>query len=137
MPSVLGNTPLDTQIALASDVSGGGGESRYAIVEPTLATSGTTVSATLQDHAVNVVELASTVTAATFTFPAASSGYARDLFVRLVITGDVPTITFQESGGAAIDFDVDDDSWAEIEQGVNIIMFTETNQAASSSSSGS
>lgn len=131
MPSVLGNTPLDTQIALPSDIPGGGGDSRYAIVTPEQTTSGTTVSVTLQDHAVNVVELASTVTAATFTFPAVSSGYARDFFVRLVITGDVPTITFQESGGASVAFDADDDSWSDIEQGVNLLMFTETNQPSS------
>lgn len=132
MPSVLGNTPLDTQIALASDVPGVGGKSRYAIVEPTQTASGTAVAVSLQDHAVNVVELASSVTAASFTFPAASSGYARDFFVRLVITGDVPTVTFQESGGASVAFDADDDSWSDIEQGVNILMFTETSQPASS-----
>ena len=130
MPSVLGNTDLNTQIALASDISGGG-DSRYAIVTPTQTTSGTTVAATLQNGADNVVELASSVTAANLTFPAASSGYARDFFVRLVITGDVPTITFLESGGASVAFDADDDSWSEIEQGVNILMFTETNQPSS------
>ena len=108
---------------------------RYALVEPSLAESGTTVSATLQDRAVNAVTLASTVTAATFTFPAPVAGYARDFFLRLVIEGStVPTISFLESGGGSLDdaFDADDDAWAEIEPGVNVLMFTETSQEAAS-----
>lgn len=108
---------------------------RYALVEPSLSTSGTTVSATLQDRAVNAVTLAASVTAATFTFPAPVAGYARDFFLRLVIEGStVPTISFVESGGGSLEdaFDADDDAWAEIEPGVNVLMFTETSQEAAS-----
>ena len=108
---------------------------RYTLVEPELTPSGTTVSATLQDRAVNAVTLASTVTAATFTFPAPVEGYARDFFLRLVIEGStVPTISFLESGGGSLEdvFDADDDAWAEIESGVNVLMFTETSQEAGS-----
>ena len=108
---------------------------RYALVEPALTPSGTTVSATLQDRAVNAVTLASTVTAATFTFPAPVAGFARDFFLRLVIEGStVPTISFLESGGGSLEdaFDADDDAWAEIEPGVNVLMFTETLQEAAS-----
>ena len=108
---------------------------RYALVEPTLDASGTTVSATLQDRAVNAITLASTVTAATFTFPAPVAGYARDFFLRLVIEGStVPTISFLESGGGSLEdaFDADDDAWSEIEPGVNVLMFTETSQEAAS-----
>ncbi len=109
---------------------------RYALVEPELTPSGTTVSATLQDRAVNVITLASTVTAATFTFPEPVEGYARDFFIRLVIEGStVPTISFLESGGGSLEdaFDADDDAWAEIEPGVNVLMFTETSQEGSAS----
>lgn len=107
-------------------------DTRYTISTPTQTTSGTTVSLTLNDKSINQVSLASTVTAATISFPAKVTGYARDFFVRLTITGStVPAITWQEANGDPIDFDVDDDSWADIEQGVNILMFTETNQAAS------
>ena len=108
---------------------------RYALVEPSLDASGTTVSATLLDRAVNAITLASTVTAATFTFPAPVAGYARDFFLRLVIEGStVPTISFLESGGGSLEdaFDADDDAWAEIEPGVNVLMFTETSQEAAS-----
>ena len=106
---------------------------RYTLSTPTQTTSGTTVSLTLNDKSINQVSLASTVTEATVSFPPKVAGYARDFFVRLTITGStVPAITWQETNGDPIDFDVDDDSWAEIEQGVNILMFTETNQASAS-----
>ena len=105
---------------------------RYTISTPTQTASGTTVSLTLNDKSINQVELASTVTAATISFPAKVTGYARDFFVRLTITGTtVPAITWQEANGDPIDFDVDDESWEEIEQGVNILMFTETRQSTS------
>ena len=106
---------------------------RYTLSTPTQTTSGTAVSLTLNDKSINQVSLASTVTGATVSFPAKVPGYARDFFVRLVVTGEtVPAITWQEANGDPIDFDVDDDSWAEIEQGVNILMFTETSQASAS-----
>lgn len=106
---------------------------RYTLSTPEQTTSGTTVSLALNDKSINQVSLASTVTGATVSFPAKVPGYARDFFVRLTITGStVPAITWQEANGDPIDFDVDDDSWADIEQGVNILMFTETNQASAS-----
>lgn len=114
------------RVALEDDV-------RYAIRTPEQTTSGTSVSLSLYDHSINQVSLESTVTTATISFPAKTAGYARDFFVRLTITGStVPAITWQEANGDPIDFDVDDDSWAEIEHGVNILMFTETNQASAS-----
>ena len=110
-------------------------ELRYSIVSPTLTYSTTTtandtVAATLNDRAVNNVTLDSSVAFATFTFPATVSGKARDFILRLTLTGEtVPTITFREAGGAAVSFDVDDDAWAEVEPGVNILSFTDTNEA--------
>jgi hypothetical protein len=102
---------------------------RYRIYSPTLSTSGTSVSATLQDRTINVIELDSTITNVTLTFPTAYQTYARDFLIRLVITGStVPSITFQEAGGGAVAFDTDDDSWADIQPGVNLLMFTETAQ---------
>jgi len=120
------NFDLDELVPEVSDT-------RYTISTPMQTTSGTTVSLTLNDKSINQVELASTVTAATVSFPDKVTGYARDFFVRLTITGTtVPAITWQEANGGAIDFDVDDESWAEIEQGVNILMFTETKQVSAS-----
>lgn len=83
----------------------------------------------LQDRAVNVVTLGSGVTSAAFQFPVITSQTkARDFFVRLIIQGGTPpTISFVESDGVThVAFDSDDDSWADIEPGVNILMFTDT-----------
>lgn len=83
----------------------------------------------LCDRAVNKVELGSDVSSYTLTFPAVpENGGARDFFVRLIIQGSTPpTISFVEADGVTpVAFDADDDSWADIEPGVNILMFTDT-----------
>ena len=86
----------------------------------------------LTDRAVNQVTLGSGVESAVFRFPAKTQGRARDFMLRLVITGStVPEIGFVESDGTTeVAFDADDDSWADIEQGVNILMFTDTQEAS-------
>lgn len=101
---------------------------RYEFYSPAITTSGTTISAVLHDQAINSISIGSDITTATFTFPAKTTGYARDFFVRLTITADIPEIVFEEPDGSAISVDVIDDEWANIEQGVNLIMFTETVQ---------
>ena len=111
-------------LALATDIP----NPRYEFYSPAITTSGTTISAVLHDQAINSISIGSDITTATFTFPAKTTGYARDFFVRLTITGDIPEIVFEEPDGAAISVDVIDDEWANIEQGVNLIMFTETVQ---------
>lgn len=93
---------------------------------------GFTPTAQLTDRAVNKVTLGSGVERAVFKFPAKTQGKARDFMLRLVITGStVPEIGFVESDGTTeVAFDADDDSWADIEQGVNILMFTDTQEAS-------
>lgn len=109
-----------------SDITGLSDALNYSIVTPATTTSGTTVSATLQNKAMNNISLASTVTQLNLTLPAQVSGKARDLFIRLVVTGSTaPEISFAGSPT----FDTDDDEWASIEPGVNLIMLTETNQS--------
>ena len=108
----------------------------YALVSPAVDYSTTddendTADVTLQDRASNAVTLGSGVAYATFTLPAKMTGYGRDFFLRLVLTGTVvPTISFVEPTGGAPDFDVADDSWADFEPGVNVVCFTETSQEA-------
>ena len=109
---------------------------RYKITTPETTTSTTsatndTISVTLKNSAVNAVSADSGTDYIIMTFPDKKQGYARDFFVRLVLTGtDVPTISCCEpSGGGAVEFDVDDDSWKDIDLGVNLLMFTETAQA--------
>ena len=86
----------------------------------------------LLDRTCNRLTLGSGTERAVFRFPAKTQGKARDFMLRLVITGStVPEIGFVESDGTTeVAFDADDDSWADIEQGVNILMFTDTQEAS-------
>lgn len=81
----------------------------------------------LTDRAVNKVTADDSYRYLTFIFPEKTEGKARDFFIRLIITGEtVPTLTFLEPTRESVSFDSDNDSWADIEQGVNILMFTDT-----------
>ena len=83
----------------------------------------------LTGRAITKVTVDDSLSSITFIFPEKVNGESRDFFIRLEITGDtIPTISFVEPNGDAVAFDVDDDSWAEIEQGVNILMFTDTGE---------
>lgn len=81
---------------------------------------------TLQDRAITQVIVDYSLPDITFTFPEKTEGRARDFFLRLVITSSIPTLYFVEPNGENVSFDADDDSWAAIEQGVNILMFSDT-----------
>jgi hypothetical protein len=97
----------------------------YSLVEATIDEG----SVTLQDRVITKVIADDSVSSIAFIFPKKVDGKLRDFFIRLVITGEtVPTLSFIEPNGDAVSFDMDDDSWAEIEQGVNILMFTDTEE---------
>lgn len=106
----------------------------YSLTTPEQTTSTTTttndtITVQLSDKAINAVQVPTTVTNVVMKFPQQETGKARDFMVRLIVTGEtVPSITLTEPDGSAIDFDVDDDSWTEIQKGVNLLMFTETAQ---------
>jgi hypothetical protein len=107
---------------------------KYLLTTPEQVVSTTTdtndtITVQLSDHAINTVQVPTTATNVVMKFPGQAVGKARDFMVRLVVTGEtVPSITLTEPDGSAVEFDVDDDSWTEIEQGVNLLMFTETAQ---------
>ena len=104
-------------MATASDL-------RYRIAEAEVGAAGGYVIA---DRAVNLVTLASGTSEATVVFPPKTPGYSRDFMVRLVIEGaDVPQISFVEQDGSDVEFDADDQAWADIGQGVNLLLFTDT-----------
>ena len=123
----------DSNGAVNIEVSGGDTGS-YSLTTPEQTTSTTTttndtITVQLSDHAINAVSVPTTATNVVMKFPQQETGKARDFFVRLIVTGEtVPSITLTEPDGSAVEFDVNDDSWAEIEQGVNLLMFTETAQ---------
>ena len=108
----------------APDLSGYATKSEipYSLIEVPLADR-----INLTDRAVNKVTADGSLNSIQFVFPEKKEGKSRDFFLRLVITGEtVPTLSFNEPNGGSVSFDVDDDSWANIEQGVNILMFTDT-----------
>ena len=108
----------------APDLSGYATKSEipYSLIEVPLADR-----INLTDRAVNKVTADGSLNYIQFVFPEKKAGKSRDFFLRLVITGEtVPTLSFDEPNGGSVSFDVDNDSWADIEQGVNILMFTDT-----------
>ena len=108
----------------APDLSGYATKSEipYSLIEVPLADR-----INLTDRAVNKVTADGSLNYIQFVFPEKKEGKSRDFFLRLVITGEtVPTLSFDEPNGGSVSFDVDNDSWADIEQGVNILMFTDT-----------
>ena len=108
----------------APDLSGYATKSEipYSLIEVPLADR-----INLTDRAVNKVTADGSLNNIQFVFPEKKEGKSRDFFLRLVITGEtVPTLSFDEPNGGSVSFDVDDDSGANIEQGVNILMFTDT-----------
>ena len=59
--------------------------------------------------------------------PPVEANGARDFIIRLeVTTSTVPTIGFYSSLNESVDFESEDESWMEIEPGLNLISFTET-----------
>ena len=98
---------------------------KYKLVTATIVDGKVTV----EPYSITEVTVDDSVSSLTFVFPEKTKGQSRDFFVRLVVTGETPpTLSFVEPNGDAVSFDVDDDSWAEIEQGVNIFMFTDTDE---------
>ena len=96
----------------------------YSLIEVTLADR-----INLTDRAVNKVTADGSLNHIQFVFPEKKAGKSRDFFLRLIITGEtVPTLSFSEPNGDSVSFDADYDSWADIEQGVNILMFTDTEE---------
>ena len=106
---------------------------RYRIAGAEVGTAGGYVIA---DRTVNLVTLPSGTSEATIVFPSKTPGYSRDFMVRLVIEGaEVPQISFAEPDGSDVAFDEDDDAWAGIGQGVNILIFTDTSEPPEPASS--
>ena len=110
----------------APDLSGYATKSEipYSLIEVTLADR-----INLTDRAVNKVTADGSLNHIQFVFPEKKAGKSRDFFLRHIITGEtVPTLSFSEPNGDSVSFDADYDSWADIEQGVNILMFTDTEE---------
>ncbi len=90
-------------------------------------TNDTATVTNVADRAINTATLGSSVTAATVTLPAATTGRARDFFIDLTIEATTaPTLTFIDPAtGTTINVAVGADSLADIDTGKNAVLFTE------------
>ena len=106
------------------------GSSRYALVTAQLQNAGSSISCQIDDQTVTTIQVSSDTTPVIVKLPEAPQDGARDFILRVEISSSVaPTFTF--SGiGESIEFDSEDESWAVLEPGVNLISFTETRRSS-------
>lgn len=102
------------------------GGSSYEIKNLTPVESGDGLSCAVSNYAVNVIDVSSELPLSVF-LPEAEGDNARDFVVRLnVASSTPPTVTFVPQGDDDTVFESDDESWAEIQTGANVISFSET-----------
>lgn len=106
---------------------------RYALVKKTLANctyqSTAGLSCQVDDYAVNEITISSAEKPVFIFLPRALDDRARDFVLRIVVTASSsPTIAYVPYGDETTDYDTNDDSWSQVEQGVNIVSFTETSR---------
>lgn len=81
---------------------------------------------TVEDFAVTTITISSMNDVVIF-LPAALDNRCRDLILKVKIeTETAPQIQFLATSGEPIDFESDDDSWGNLEPGINFMLFTET-----------
>ena len=117
-------------------INGGGGGASTVIPYPFVVHTLTeqtidgvaTMCATLQNIAVNVLEIDSAAKPIQLTFPAKpANNMARDFLLRLDITCSLcPTITFVTQNSEEIDYESLDDDWSTFYPGTSLLTFTET-----------
>lgn len=79
----------------------------------------------VEDRSVTTIGINQSSTPVIVRLPNASGSGARDFILRIEISSSsAPSFTFTNSAG--LDFDSEDDDWAVMEPGLNIVSFTET-----------
>lgn len=104
----------------------GGVPSRYALVSKTPELAGSALSVQIEDRTITTVGISGSTDISVYLPEKPDDGGARDFIVRFEISSSTaPGFTFiglDES----FQFDADDDDWAVMEPGLNIVSFTET-----------
>ena len=90
---------------------------------------------TLKNKRVNYIQL-STSENATIILPPVENEFVRDFILRLeiVMSGDIPQITFEASNNEDIDFEEITENWSNIQKGTNILTFTESYRSSTQNS---
>ena len=114
-------------VQTALDAKANASDLPYSIHAATVS-SGTTPTVTnILARATNTATLGSTVTAATVTLPAATTGKMRDFYIALTVEGSTAPslIWIDPATNTDADIAVGEDSLANINTGLNIVLFSE------------
>ena len=108
--------------------SGTAGAANYPLVNATLVDENGGLGCTVQNNTITTIVVDSSNKTIYIHLPAETTdNTARDFVIRLEVTATTaPQVQFVPSNSEEIDYEANDDTWATIEPGVNIISFTET-----------
>lgn len=108
--------------------SGTAGVANYPLVNATLVDENGGLGCTVQNNTITTIVVGSSDKTIYIHLPAETTdNTARDFVIRLEVTATTaPQVQFVPANSEEIDYEANDDAWATIEPGVNIISFTET-----------
>lgn len=111
-------------------ILGGGapGAAGYPLVNAVLTAENGGFGCTVQNNTVTTITASQADKTIYIHLPSETGdGTARDFVIRLEVTAPTaPQVQFIPADSEDIDYEADDDAWATVEPGVNIISFTET-----------
>ena len=100
--------------------------SRYKLVTAELSSLNGSLCCMIEDHSITTIEISSSSTPVVVYLPEKADDGARDFIIRVEISSQTaPGFTFAGLDESVI-FDSEDDDWAVLEPGLNLISFTET-----------
>ena len=108
--------------------SGTASTTNYPLVNATLVDENGGLGCTVQNNTITTIVVDSSDKTIYIHLPAETTdNTARDFVIRLEVTATTaPQVQFVPANSEEIDYEANDDTWATIESGVNIISFTET-----------
>ena len=108
--------------------SGTASATNYPLVNATLVDENGGLGCTVQNNTITTIVVDSSDKTIYIHLPAeTTNNTARDFVIRLEVTAaTAPQVQFVPANSEEIDYEANDDTWATIEPGVNIISFTET-----------
>lgn len=108
--------------------SGTASAANYPLVNATLVDENGGLGCTIQNNTITTIVVNSSDKTIYIHLPAETAdNTARDFVIRLEVTAvTAPQVQFVPANSEEIDYEANDDAWATIEPGVNIISFTET-----------
>lgn len=108
--------------------SGTASAANYPLVNATLVDENGGLGCTVQNNTITTIVVNSSDKTIYIHLPAETTdNTARDFVIRLEVTASTaPQVQFVPANSEEIDYEANDDTWATIEPGVNIISFTET-----------